>query len=73
MLSVFFFFVFVFFNILTAYKVMQRKQCRQAIPVDETQHSKSEPRRGRERKRKRKGGRERREGGEDRRAGWQAH
>lgn len=53
-----------FFNILTVYKVMQRKQCRQAIPVDETQHSRSEPRRGRERKRKRKGGREKREGGQ---------
>lgn len=39
--------------------------------MDETQHSKSEPRRGRERKRKRKGGKEKEEG-EDRRTGRQA-
>lgn len=31
--------LFFFLNILTAYKVMQRKRCRQGIPVDETQHS----------------------------------
>lgn len=29
-----FFFFSGFFNILTAYKVMQRKQCRQQIPAD---------------------------------------
>lgn len=58
------FLFFVFFNILTAYKVMQRKQCRQEIPREETQHFVLEPipGRGRERKRKRKDW-ERRRGG----------
>ena len=50
------FFVFcLFFNILTAYKVMQRKQCRQEIPVNEIQHSIQEPNPGRGREEKEKG------------------